>query len=85
MRSSPRLLAALMLWALLPAKAFAADFDGGGGITGWMDASQTGNVSAGLRKRGYSEADIGKILGGNLLRTWQAVIDEAAREQAAAR
>ena len=62
----------------------AADFDGGG-ITGWMDASQTGNVSAGLRKRGYSEADIGKILGGNLLRTWQAVIDEAAREQAAAR
>ena len=63
----------------------AADFDGGGGISGWMDASQTGNVSAGLRKRGYSEADIGKILGGNLLRTWQAVIDEAAREQAAAR
>ena len=63
----------------------AADFDGGGGITGWMDASQTGNVSAGLRKRGYSEADIGKILGGNLLRTWQAVIDGAAREQAAAR
>ena len=63
----------------------AADFDGGGGITGWMDASQTDNVSAGLRKRGYSEADIGKILGGNLLRTWQAVIDEAAREQAAAR
>ena len=63
----------------------AADFDGGGGITGWMDASQTGNVSAGLRKRGYSEADIGKILGGNLLRSWQAVIDEAAREQAAAR
>ena len=63
----------------------AADFDGGGGITGWMDASQTGNVSAGLRKRGYSEADIGKILGGNLLRTWQAVIDEAAREQVAAR
>ena len=63
----------------------ATDFDGGGGITGWMDASQTGNVSAGLRKRGYSEADIGKILGGNLLRTWQAVIDEAAREQAAAR
>ena len=63
----------------------AADFDGGGGITGWMDSSQTGNVSAGLRKRGYSEADIGKILGGNLLRTWQAVIDEAAREQAAAR
>ncbi|MEO5566548.1 MAG: dipeptidase [Luteimonas sp.] len=58
----------------------AADFDGGGGVTGWMDASQTGNVTAGLRARGFSEADIAKIWGGNLLRTWQAVIDEAARE-----
>ncbi len=63
----------------------AADFDGGGGITGWMDASQTGNVTNGLRKRGFSEADIAKIWGGNLLRTWQAVIDEAARAQAASR
>ncbi len=63
----------------------AADFDGGGGVTGWMDASQTGNVTAGLRKRGLSEAEIAKIWGGNLLRTWQAVIDEAAREQGAAR
>lgn len=63
----------------------AADFDGGGGVTGWMDASQTGNVTAGLRKRGFSEADIAKVWGGNLLRTWQAVIDEAARDQAASR
>jgi membrane dipeptidase len=59
----------------------ASDFDGGGGITGWMDASQTGNVTAGLRKRGFSEADIAKIWGGNLLRVWQAAIDEAARER----
>ena len=59
----------------------AADFDGGGGITGWMDASQTGNVTAGLRKRGFSEVDIAKIWGGNLLRTWQAVIDAAERSQ----
>ena len=63
----------------------AADFDGGGGITGWMDASQTGNVTAGLRKRGFSEADIAKIWGGNLLRVWQAAIDEAARERGAPR
>ena len=61
----------------------AADFDGGGGITGWMDASQTGNVTQGLRKRGFSEADIAKIWGGNLLRVWQAAIDEAARERGA--
>lgn len=59
----------------------ASDFDGGGGITGWMDASQTGNVTAGLRQRGFSEADIAKIWGGNLLRVWQAAIDEAARER----
>jgi membrane dipeptidase len=58
----------------------ASDFDGGGGITGWMDASQTGNVTEGLRQRGFSEADIAKIWGGNLLRVWQAAIDEAARE-----
>ncbi len=59
----------------------AADFDGGGGVTGWMDASQTGNVTAGLRARGFSEADIAKIWSGNLLRVWQAAIDEAARER----
>ena len=50
-----------------------------------MDASQTGNVTAGLRARGFSEQDIAKIWGGNLLRVWQAAIDEAARERAVAR
>jgi membrane dipeptidase len=61
----------------------ASDFDGGGGITGWMDASQTRNVTAGLRRRGFSEEEIAKLWGGNLLRVWQAVIDEAARERQA--
>ena len=56
----------------------ASDMDGGGGITGWMDASQTPNVTAALRARGFSEADIAKIWSGNLLRVWQAAIDEAA-------
>lgn len=63
----------------------AADFDGGGGVTGWMDASQTGNVTEGLRRRGFSEAEIAKIWGGNLLRVWQTAIDQAARGQGAAR
>jgi membrane dipeptidase len=63
----------------------ASDMDGGGGITGWMDASQTANVTAALRARGFSEDDIAKIWGGNLLRVWQAAIDEAARERGAAR
>ena len=62
----------------------AADFDGGGGVTGWMDASQTANVTAGLRARGFGEDDIAKIWGGNLLRVWQAVVDEAAAEGNAA-
>ena len=62
----------------------ASDFDGGGGLTGWMDAGETPNVTAELRKRGYSEADIAKLWGGNLLRVWQAAIDAAAPEASAA-
>src|SRR5690606_10356075 len=49
----------------------ASDFDGGGAVTGWMDASQTLNVTEGLRRRGFSESDIAKIWSGNLLRTWR--------------
>lgn len=61
----------------------AADFDGGGGITGWMDASETANVTAALRRSGFSEADIAKIWGENLLRVWQAAIDVVAGGQGA--
>jgi membrane dipeptidase len=62
----------------------ASDFDGGGGLAGWMDATETGNVTAELRRRGFGEADIARVWGGNLLRVWQAAIDEAAREGAGA-
>jgi len=55
----------------------ASDFDGGGGITGWMDASQTMNVTAALRGRGFSDRDIRKLWSGNLLRVWQDVEDRA--------
>jgi membrane dipeptidase len=51
----------------------ASDFDGGGGVEGWQDASATENVTAELIARGYSEADIAKIWGGNLLRVMEAV------------
>ena len=51
----------------------ASDFDGGGGVEGWLDASATENVTAELIARGYSEADIAKIWGGNLLRVMEAV------------
>ena len=50
----------------------SSDFDGGGGIDGWSDASETLNVTAELVKRGYSEEDIEKLWGANLLR----VLDE---------
>ncbi len=51
----------------------ASDFDGGGGIDGWQDASETENVTAELIKRGYSQDEITKIWGGNLLRVMEAV------------
>lgn len=55
----------------------ASDFDGGGKIDGWMDASQTPNVTAELIARGYSQSDIDKIWGGNLLRVLDAAQDFA--------
>ncbi len=55
----------------------ASDFDGGGGITGWKDASETRNVTMALRHAGFSDADIAKIWGGNLLRVWGEVARDA--------
>lgn len=56
----------------------ASDFDGGGGIDGWQDASETENVTAELLRRGYSVEEIEKIWGGNLLRVLEAVETAAA-------
>jgi membrane dipeptidase len=63
----------------------ASDFDGGGGITGWNDASETANVTAELRARGYGDEDIAKIWSGNLLRVWREVERTAAELNAAPR
>ncbi|NNE57078.1 MAG: membrane dipeptidase [Hellea sp.] len=57
----------------------ASDFDGGGGIDGWEDATKTPNVTAELVRRGYSAKDIAKIWGGNLLRVLEAT-EKAALE-----
>jgi len=57
----------------------SSDFDGGGGITGWKDASESRNVTAALRKAGFSDADIAKLWGGNLLRVWGEVQSHAQR------
>ena len=57
-----------------------SDYDGVGDSlpTGLKDVSAYPNLVEGLLRRGYSEADIRKILGENLLRVWQAVDDYAA-------
>jgi membrane dipeptidase len=53
----------------------SSDFDGGGGVIGWNDASETFNVTLELVRRGYTEQQIEKLWGGNLLR----VMDEVQR------
>ena len=57
----------------------SSDFDGGGGIEGWRDASQTYNITLELVRRGYSEQEIGKIWSGNLLRVLDRT-QEVAKE-----
>jgi membrane dipeptidase len=60
----------------------SSDFDGGGGVTGWRDASETFKVTLELVRRGYSEEEIRKLWGGNLLRVWREVEAVAAELQA---
>ena len=59
----------------------SSDFDGGGGIVGWQDASETQNVTTALRNRGYSEVEIAKIWGGNLMRVLDEVQNIAEQMQ----
>ncbi|MBN8578098.1 MAG: dipeptidase [Cytophagales bacterium] len=60
----------------------SSDFDGGGGIEGWNDASETFNVTLELVKRGYTEAQIAKLWSGNLLRVLDEVQVVAKKIQA---
>jgi membrane dipeptidase len=62
----------------------SSDFDGGGGVVGWNHAGETPNVTLELVRRGYSEEEIAKLWGGNLLRVWRAVERVAAQMQAEA-
>ncbi len=52
-----------------------SDFDGVGGALpeGLKTAADFPNLIAGLQARGYSDADVRKILGENLLRVWRQV------------
>lgn len=59
----------------------SSDFDGGGGVKGWNDASETLNVTIELLKRGYTEVEIEKIWSGNLLRVLDKVQEIAQKIQ----
>lgn len=49
------------------------DFDGGGGIQGVFDASEVRNITIEMVRRGYTEEEIAKIWGGNLIRVFKQV------------
>lgn len=53
------------------------DFDGGGGIEGCDDVSEMSNITEELLRRSYSEEDIQKIWGGNLMRVFKKVCEIA--------
>ncbi len=55
----------------------SSDFDGGGGIDGWNGADETLNVTVELVRRGYSEEDIAKLWGENLLRILESAEETA--------
>ena len=56
----------------------SSDFDGGGGVDGWDDASETPNVTIELVRRGYGAEEIEKLWSSNTLRVWRAVEAVAA-------
>jgi len=59
----------------------SSDFDGGGGVKGWNDASETLNVTIELVKRGYHEDQIELLWGGNLFRVLDEVQEVAQKIQ----
>lgn len=49
-----------------------SDFDGGGGVPGFNTHRDSPSVTVELVRLGYSDKDIAKIWGGNLMRVWRA-------------
>ena len=66
----------------IDAVGIGSDYDGVGDSlpTGLKDVSTYPNLVQGLLERGYSEADIKKILGENTLRVWRAVEEYATQQ-----
>ena len=57
------------------------DFDGGGDVDGCSDVTELPNVTLELVRRGYTEEEIRKIWGGNLMRVLSKVIELADKDQ----
>ena len=55
----------------------SSDFDGGGGFTGWRDASESANITAELLLRGYDREAIAALWGGNFLRLLRTAEERA--------
>jgi membrane dipeptidase len=51
---------------------FSGDFDGGGGVEGLMDVTGMPRITERLLAEGYTEEDVRKFWGGNLLRVLRA-------------
>ena len=49
-----------------------SDFDGGGEMQGWHDASESPNVTKELVRRGYDACAVAALWGGNFLRLMRA-------------
>ncbi len=59
-----------------------SDFDGGGGISGCQHSGELFNLVRELLRKGYSQDDLNKLLGGNFLRVLNKVQQYAASQQA---
>ena len=56
----------------------SSDFDGGGGFSGWRDAAESPAITAELVRRGYDDAAIAALWGGNFLRVLRVAEAAAA-------
>ena len=55
----------------------SSDFDGGGGFTGWHNASESANITTELLRRGYDRQEIAALWGGNFLRVLRIAEERA--------
>ena len=56
----------------------SSDFDGGGTVVNWRDASESANLTVELVRRGYDESEIAALWGGNFLRLMERAEQVAA-------